>query len=366
MEAEYIDESKVDGSIFDETDATEGSDLVLRTLVDFKIFDDRGNLVRLNDLNKNGVVAHCIGTVVEPLSSEVRQYFTKYASTIGSNIVEKDPEGDAVDESFQEQPASVSPVNDTPPPKMLTNEDRLAFKIGDSLDSYCNRTYRWYEGKIADMKVDEDRTLVRIHFLGWSAKYDEWIDIFSDRLAARGSSKALVAAAKQLQTDLVPWYDSERLLQKALQHCCPQSPLLKSARRNGTATAPAPARQKMRIAALEDWCVDFTYANPTLWLISTSGIWYRVSGSLCPGSWRGSPLPEYYPMYKDVCEQYYTTSHVVMCLLDILPINHSVAYNVIVDEASVRSQYVVNEITILKNYEFIIEQVGLLERPNGK
>lgn len=29
--------------------------------------------------------------------------------------------------------------------------------------------------------------------------------------------------------------------------------------------------QRVRIEDVEDWCIDYTYANPSLWLISASG-----------------------------------------------------------------------------------------------
>ena len=42
-------------------------------------------------------------------------------------------------------------------------------------------------------------------------------------------------------------------------------------------------RIPVRIRGIEDWCIDYTYANPTLWLIAESGVWYRVAGPLCVG-----------------------------------------------------------------------------------
>jgi hypothetical protein len=50
-----------------------------------------------------------------------------------------------------------------------------------------------------------------------------------------------------------------------------------------------PERRKVhaRIEGIEDFCIDYTYANPTLWLIAGSGVWYRLAGGSCVGSSQG-------------------------------------------------------------------------------
>jgi hypothetical protein len=79
-------------------------------------------------------------------------------------------------------------------------------------------------------------------------------------------------------------------------------------------------QQEIVIGDVEDWCIDYTYANPTLWLISASGAWYRLAGALCCyGSHKGSPHLDYLPIFLDTIEKFEVSSQVVMCLLDFLP-----------------------------------------------
>eukprot|EP01034_Spumella_vulgaris_P032318 gene32318-39905_t len=211
----------------------------------------------------------------------------------------------------------------------------------------------------------------------WAAKHDEWLDFLSDRLAPLGGSSAVMAAAAATANESEAWFDHARLQQKAIKlynaaHGDASSALKtpskgtkggRTASSGGAKLKPFHQKQNVFIAQIEDWCVDFTYANPTLWLISTSGVWYRIAGALCPNGYHGSPHDDYRPVFSDVAEKYFVTSHIVMAVLDIFPLNYAAHYPVIVAEAAQRSGNKVNEITVLKHYAFIIEQLLSLERP---
>ena len=87
-------------------------------------------------------------------------------------------------------------------PSKLPQLDRNELKIGAVIDGYCVKTLRWYEAKISDTrqklvngKIEEQ---IKVHFLGWNAKFDEWIDRNSERIAARGTSSSLVLAAAKV------------------------------------------------------------------------------------------------------------------------------------------------------------------------
>jgi hypothetical protein len=107
------------------------------------------------------------------------------------------------------------------------------------------------------------------------------------------------------------------------------------------------------INEIEDWCIDYTYPNPTLWIFSASSVWYRIAGALCPGGHRGSPTQAYAPIFRNISDKFVTCAHVVMCLLDLLPTNSKIGLQAVVDEVYERSQGEVDEVTILQNYELI-------------
>lgn len=52
------------------------------------------------------------------------------------------------------------------------------FKIGDLVDA-LDTTKKWFESTVRDVKDDK----VLIHYNNWSSKWDEWINVNSDRLA---------------------------------------------------------------------------------------------------------------------------------------------------------------------------------------
>ncbi len=156
-----LTEIEIDGAVFDEIDTNEESGTILRTLVDFKLFDGEGDFIDLNDLNKDGIIAHCAGIVVEPLPLEMRQNISKYASTISSTNIEYD------ESIFPRSSESMEIENNSsiPSGKVVSRFlDRENFKVGDSLDSYCNKTFKWYTSKVCE--VDHAKKLIKVHFQG--------------------------------------------------------------------------------------------------------------------------------------------------------------------------------------------------------
>ena len=119
-------------------------------------------------------------------------------------------------------------------------------------------------------------------------------------------------------------------------------------------------RIQVRIENIEDWCIDYTYGNPNLWLISTSGVWYRIAGLLCAGamnkslqSHKGFPSIRYQSIYQKTCLSYLTSVHVAMCLLDFLPSSSKLSLQFLCEEIAGRSHGEIDEIDILQNYKFI-------------
>ena len=119
-------------------------------------------------------------------------------------------------------------------------------------------------------------------------------------------------------------------------------------------------RIQVRIENIEDWCIDYTYSNPNLWLISKSGVWYRIAGLLCAGAMtnslqghRGFPSMKYRNIYEGTILSYLTSVHVAMCLIDFLPSSSKLSLQFICDEIAARSKNEIDEIDILQNYKFI-------------
>lgn len=159
-----VGESQINAEVFDEFDPNEENGIVLRTLIDFKIVDDNGQLVDLDELGKSGVIVHCEGTVVEPLPYEIRQSILKYASTICSSQIEVD-EFLQLNKTNEDQEMEVEDNSTIPSGKQVTGVlNRENFRVGDSLDSYCNKTFKWYTSKVCD--VDHERRLIKVHFQG--------------------------------------------------------------------------------------------------------------------------------------------------------------------------------------------------------
>jgi hypothetical protein len=216
------------------------------------------------------------------------------------------------------------------------------------LDGYCNKTFRWYEAKVVDAKRSTggggdvvDR--LKVHFKGWNAKFDEWIERGSDRIAPKGSSTALVMEAVRSARQMVPWWQADLLMERAAEKL--GSP--------PEAVAPESREQLAVEVELEDWCIDYSYPNPSLWLISTSGVWYRVAGALCPGGHRGAPSPEYAPHFGRLAEIFHCCAQVALCLLDFLPANPKLGLQTVVDEVTKRSAGDIDEVVILENYKFL-------------
>ena len=63
------------------------------------------------------------------------------------------------------------------------------FEIGDHVDCR-DQVGKWCNAEIVAVIfpfsfLQKRANLVKVHFTGWSAKYDEWIDINSDRIVAQ-------------------------------------------------------------------------------------------------------------------------------------------------------------------------------------
>ena len=374
-------------SLYDEFDLDVDAGLVMRTVVDFELVLSDGSFIAIDKLGMGGQKATLVGYVVEPLKPDLKESVVnllctssqhlpsdaelamllpvaqkrKKVATISNSckeigMIPYENTGCEVNNASQIEVIDISPLL-----------DHSTLKIGDNIDGYCVKTFRWYEAKVVDTKSGDQNgeAKFRIHFSGWNSKHDEWIPIGSERIAARGSSSSIVLAAAKTASSLVPWWSPEVALLKAKATAA-------TAATATAATATAAGHHQdcdndnerkkipVRIEGIEDWCIDYTYANPNLWLIAASGVWYRVAGPLCVGALkgrgqahRGYPSKRYESMFEKTCNQFLSSVHVAMCLIDFLPSTPKLSLQFMCGEISARSREEVDEIEILQNYRFI-------------
>ena len=387
-------------STYDEIDADEPTGLIIRNIIEFRLLSKTGSPVAMEDLGKSAP-AVLLGTVVEPLPEALRQRMNAMMCSCPQDIPDESelakllpmakrknrqqdilpfggddsqfPTDDGGPETLTDVVVGVSgsssssssntgdtalvdnvaKIQNALTPSKLPPFDRMLLNTGSEIDSYCIKTCRWYEAKVVAVRDDD---MLRIHFSGWNSKYDEWIKRDSDRLAARGSSSSIVIAAAKQASTMVPWWNSTELYERAKEKLTDaQAAALSSERR----------RLSVRIEGIEDWCIDYTYPNPSLWLIASSGVWYRVAGSAMAGlgGHRGAPAVSYEPMFSKTRKAFLSCVHVAMMLLDFLPSTPKMTLSFVVDEVTARSEGEVDECDILENYLLIVEQMSNLERP---
>lgn len=332
-----IVEKSIKKEIYDEYESSD-SDIPLRTLINFEIIDKNSKaMVALDQISKCSNLL-MRGTVLEPLPQKWRDCMVSLLTTTPAETRL----------SVQEY-ANVITLCNAP----LLDWDSL--REGDIVDGYCPQTFRWYEAKI--VKVGENNDKVKIHFKGWNSKYDEWVERNSARLTPPGVSQQLINYVDHNAARSIPWYiaDDSNLLAKA-------SEILNE---------PIPIRQQQRVIidGLEDMCVDYTFPNPSLWVCVSSGVWYRLAGALCPSGVMGSPTDSYRPYFLPAWEMFVTAGHVAMAAFDSVnpaELTTSPTLQQIIEEVSLRSANLINEVIILQHSGFLVEQLEEVQLHNSQ
>ena len=226
-------ESEIPSS-FDELESGDDAGLIMRTAVDFELISEDGSLVAIEHLGK-GTTAILVGYIIEPIQNDIKHSMIDLLCTSSQDlpsdaelamllpIAQKRRRGSVPNKENvigtdsipnNENEIGTISTNLIEPPALL---DHSKLKIGDCIDGYCNKTFRWYEAKVVDSKkTDQNDTLLRIHFSGWNSKYDEWISQSSERIASRGSSSSIVLAAAKSASTLVPWWKTNILFSRTL------------------------------------------------------------------------------------------------------------------------------------------------------
>jgi hypothetical protein len=361
----YVLESDVSKE-FDEVDS-ENPETILRTIENFELYlKDTNELISFDDIEHYKGNVAMRGFVVMPIPDSVKDKILNILTAVpidlvsgddttktdGKDCVKPDSASSSLTSSTSTMSSSSSSATSLSPDQLKLDWSTL--KVGDPVDGYCNKTFRWYEAKIT--QYDESKQRYRVHFQGWNSKYDEWIDKYSDRLIPYKTSAIAMKEAEQMASQMIPWYIEPWNYQRHLSSLFPHNPSLYSRK----------VTQAVILENIDDFCIDYTYPNPTLWIISaTTGIWYRIAGALClPNGAYGYPAPSYAPLFSLAREKYFTCAHIVMALMDILPNHPSANFKMIIDEVSARTSHLNNELIILDHYQFIIEQLSTVENPS--
>ena len=238
------------------------------------------SFLELGEGKRRGVL---IGTLVEPLPQAWRERILSLLVTLPQSDPDierleaemhayrsSDSDDDLIDAELEYKAAHLDKMQDKPEPL-----DPTSIKVGDKVDAFCSRTMRWYSSKVLDIHEDPEGTMLKVHFMGWASRFDEWLDINGPHIAALGASKYIEEEERRMQMRLVPWYQPSHVLEKASETMGEIPTLMRS----------APFRHEN----IEDWCIDYSYANPSLWLIAESGAWYKIASCSSPSGIKGAP-----------------------------------------------------------------------------
>ena len=316
-------------AIFNETCEEE---LILRNIVDFSIAESSSSpeaLISLESLDREKSQAKgvLLGTVIEPLPSELLSQLSEKLCCF------VETPSDVLDEHLEQEMEELAQAVDS--------FDRAALKVGDVVDGYSRRAGSWLPATIVD--ADEAGLRVKLHFRGWKSRQDEWMERTSESITRSGCSRYMEHQARRSMTELVPYNHQTRLTQFITSH-----------------RLYNPHRRTCRVVVpIEDWCIDYSYANPSLWIISTNNHWYRLAGAL-GGSCFGQPSHAYLKIYRSIVDKYFYASSLAMCLFDILPLNAKSTYSTVIKEAQLRAPDF-DESFVLSNYTFLVDQLKSLE-----
>lgn len=199
---------------FNEIDEDEN---ILRIILDFKLFNKQGNLISFDEINEGKYEnIYLEGTLIEPLQN-------KWKDKLLEILCSRPPP-----DQIQLQQSSSSLTSTT---SILSNKinsaqtiipipinDWDSLSVGDLVDGYCTRTFKWYEAKILEIKknISPDNPngiamSFKIHFKKWNSKYDEWIPRDSPRLAQHG----VTTDKKQIPySSYTAWFENSIAYQK--------------------------------------------------------------------------------------------------------------------------------------------------------
>ncbi|XP_061177794.1 PHD finger protein 20-like protein 1 [Saccostrea echinata] len=97
--------------------------------------------------------------------------------------------------------SSASSTTQTPPvvSKKFPVRPGISWRKGERLEA-MDFSSKWYQAKIVE--IDEEEKMVMIHFDGWNQRYDEWIEMDSEKLRPKTRHSSRKGRAKQSEFKL--------------------------------------------------------------------------------------------------------------------------------------------------------------------
>lgn len=323
----------------------------LRTLVNFEITDDKGQLVSIDSLDKHSNGGYkgpfkVRGYLLPPVDVRWKEVLPQHASSSLNREM-----GDALLKEAAERNGTKG-ANAMYSAGCETADGRLErtlLRVGTDMDGYSNSMCSWTYAKVAEVRG----SMVKVNFKGQGKakpSHDEWVERTSERLAPRGSK--LDRGEASLDSEKRPWFEPE-MLHKMLKEKSGVDPF------DDSVMGKAP----VEIDGIEDWCMDYTYCQPSLWIISTTGAWYRIAGVHCPGGHYGAPTAAYKPFFESLTTKFATCAHVAMVILDFYSSSCKLTVQDVCAEVTARTNGKINETHILANHILVHDQMCALPRP---
>ena len=362
---------------FNENNLDDEESYALRTLINFELLDSNDQPVSIESVQScaSGPVK-ARGFAIEPYDKDFRDMLFKLASPVHHSVTASDnylakhaPVTRTTPLVSNAQLQNIGIGESAPLPMSTGNDgkdtvdndlkakrnpnvdiDWESAKEGDSIDAYDTQLYEWRGAKIVEVTEKQ----VKYHFEnGWNEGCDQWVNKGSKTLCLRGKSQLRDELEMSAIAQMVAWYQPKSLFARVKKN-------LGIDPRNGRGRGI----QAVEIQNIVDYCIDYTYCNPSLWLIARSGIWYRVAGLLCPGGQHGTPKDSYKDTFRVTSTKFSACCHMAMVIYDFYSINPKMPLQEIVNECQNRSHYEITEHYILANHEYIYEQVCALPRPS--
>jgi hypothetical protein len=340
------------GTQYDESEV--GAAEKLRTLVNFEITDDKGELIGIDSLDRHDKDGYkgpfkIRGYLMHPVDVQWRDELGKHASSTLNREMWDKVLAEARDKGGEVEANAALSAG------MATDDGRLErslLRVGTDMDGYCNNTSEWTYAKIAEVRG----SMVKVHFQGSKSTHDEWVERTSERLAPRGSK--LDSGEASLDSDQRPWFEP-KLLHDITSERTGIHPLdLDRMQQIDGELGP------VEIDGVEDWCMDYTYCIPSLWIISKAGAWYRMAGVMCPGGHLGAPTAAYAPFFQTLTTKFSTCCHMAMVIFDFYHASCKMTIQDACIEITARSQGKIDETHVLENYKLVHDQMCALPRPD--
>ena len=113
--------------------------------------------------------------------------------------VDEEDEGVEAARAFGEAPAPTDP---------LANAElalRAGWAAGSRLECYCHRDRVWTDAKVLKARGEGITRELRVHYMSWNSKYDEWVQVSSGRLRAAQTTTS-AAEARPHEVEVLDGY----------------------------------------------------------------------------------------------------------------------------------------------------------------